>query len=41
MGDAFLIVAGLTCVAGVVLLIMRIGRMRNGRDDDDAFGPRQ
>ncbi|MBP2436745.1 hypothetical protein [Microbacterium amylolyticum] len=42
MGEAWLIVAALMCASGIAVVIMRLGRMKNGGgDDDDAFGPRR
>jgi hypothetical protein len=39
---ALYIVLALTCVSAIVMGIRAIGRInRSGRDDDDAFGPRQ
>ncbi|GGD28134.1 hypothetical protein GCM10010915_05210 [Microbacterium faecale] len=41
MPELFLIVMGLTCVAVIVMAVRALRRMKNGRDDDDAFGPRR
>ena len=41
MPELFLVVMGLTCVAVIVMAVRALRRMKNGRDDDDAFGPRR
>lgn len=38
----FYIVIALSCASAIVMGIRAIGRInKSGRDDDDAFGPRQ
>lgn len=39
--ELFLVVMGLTCVAAIVMGIRALRRLKDGRDDDDAFGPRR
>lgn len=41
MGDVFLFAIGLSCIAAIVMGIRALRHLKNGRDDDDAFGPRR
>ncbi|WP_260405816.1 hypothetical protein [Microbacterium sp. G2-8] len=41
MGEAFLVVVALSCVAAIIMGIRALRGLKNGRDDDDAFGPRR
>ncbi len=41
MGEIFLVVVAASCVAAIVMGIRALRRLKDGRDDDDPFGPRR